>query len=280
MITRSNGAALCGALALSFGALALVACGGGEKPAEPAAGGGEAAAPAAPAAPAAAGPTGTATIAGTVTYEGEVPNLKPVSMGADPVCAAKHSGPVPSDVLELGPNKELGNVFVYVKSGLPDATWPAPSTAATIDQNGCMYHPHVIGVMVGQQLQFLNSDGLLHNVHALPTVNQEFNVAMPAERKTADHTFDQAEGIFRVKCDVHPWMNAYIAVMKHPFFAVTGADGKFSIPNLPAGTYTIEAWQEKLACTGANCAAPPMEQTVTVADGGTGTVSFTLKRPS
>jgi plastocyanin len=271
MMTRRKSAVLAGGLALAWAALSLAACGGGEKPT----GGGEAAAPAesaaAPAAPAAAGPTGTATVAGTVSYDGAVPTLKPVSMSADPTCAAKHSGPVPSDVLELGSNKELGNVFVYVKEGLPDGQWPAPTTAAVIDQNGCMYKPHVIGVMVGQPLQFKNSDGLLHNVHALPKVNQEFNIAMPAERTTADHQFDQAEGIFQVKCDVHPWMTSYVGVMKSPFFAVTGADGKFTIPNLPAGTYTVEAWHERLGT---------QDQQVTVADNGTATVSFVMKRPT
>jgi len=280
MMTRRKSTVLLGALALGWGALAVAGCGGGEKgagdnapPSAAAPAAGDNAPSAAPAAPAgAAGPTGTATVAGAVNYDGAVPNLKPVSMSADPTCASKHSGPVPSDVLELGPNKELGNVFVYVKEGLPaDATWTAPSTPATIDQNGCLYHPHVIGLMVGQPLKFLNSDGLLHNVHALPQVNQEFNIAMPAERKEAEHTFDQAEGVFHVKCDVHPWMTAYVGVLKHPYFSVSGADGKFSIANLPAGTYTIEAWHEKLGT---------QTQQVTVADGGTANVSFTFKRPS
>jgi plastocyanin len=197
-----------------------------------------------------------------------VPNLKPVSMSADPTCASKHTGPVASDVLVLGANKELGNVFVYVKDGLPDGTWAPPQTAAVIDQNGCMYHPHVAGLMVGQKLTFLNSDGLLHNVHALPQVNQEFNIAMPAERKEAEHTFDQAEGMFHIKCDVHPWMTSYVAVLKHPYFAVTGPDGQFTIKNLPAGTYTIEAWHEKLGT---------MTQMVTLGAKETKPITFTFK---
>ena len=275
MITRRKSTVLLGALTLACGTLALAAC-GGEKPAgdnapAAAAPAGDNAPPGGAPATAAAGPTGTATVAGSVTYEGEVPNLKPVSMSADPGCASKHTGDVPSDVLVLGPNKELANVFVWVSAGLPDATWTAPATAVTIDQNGCMYHPHVAGLMVGQKLTFLNSDGLLHNVHALPQVNQEFNVAMPAERKSADHQFDQAEGMFRVKCDVHPWMNAFVGVVKHPFFAVTGTDGKFSLANLPAGTYTVEAWHERLKTD---------PQQVTVTDGGTGSVNFVFKRPT
>jgi plastocyanin len=278
MMTRRKSAVLCSGLALVWGALTLSGCGGGEKPAAEEA----AATPAegaAPAAPAAAGPSGTATVSGSIAYEGEVPNLKPVSMSADPTCAQKHGGqPVASDVLALGPNKELGNVFVYVKEGLPDAQWAPPATPAVIDQQGCMYKPHVMGVVVGQTLQFHNSDGMpppptvaLHNVHALPKVNQEFNVAMPAGREVADHRFDQAEGMFTVKCDVHPWMNAYVGVLKHPFFSVSGTDGQFNIANLPAGTYTLEAWHERLGT---------QTQQVTVTDGGTATASFVFKRPA
>jgi plastocyanin len=255
------------------GALLLAACGGGESSAP--AGGEQAAAPAegssAPAAPAggATGPTGTATVSGTVTYSGDVPNLRPVSMSADPACAAKHTGDVPNNVLVLGDSQSLGNVLVYVKSGLPAGQYSAPAEPAVIDQNGCLYDPRVIGVMKGQEVKFLNSDGILHNVHALPQQNQEFNIAMPAERKEASHTFDQPEEAFRVKCDVHPWMNAYIRVLEHPFFATTGPDGQFSLANLPAGTYEIEAWHERLGT---------QTQSVTVADGATGSVTFNFAR--
>lgn len=254
------------------GVLMLSACGGGETQtpaAEPAPGADGAAAPAAPAG--ASGPSGTATVSGGVTYSGEVPNLRPVSMSADPACAAKHSGEVANNVLVLGDGQSLGNVLVYVKSGLPAGTWSAPAEPAVIDQDGCLYIPRVIGVMKGQEVKFLNSDGILHNVHALPQQNQEFNIAMPAERKEASHTFPQAEEPFRVKCDVHPWMNAHIRVFEHPYFATTGPDGQFTIPNLPAGTYEIEAWHERLGT---------QTQTVTVADGGTGSASFNFERTS
>ena len=209
-------------------------------------------------------------ITGTITYTGKVPTLKPIAMDADPACKSKHSTPVPSEALVLGAGNTMGNVMVRVK-GPVQGSFPVPGTPVVIDQKGCQYHPHVLGIRAGQTLQLRNSDGLLHNVHALPQVNQEFNIAMPAERKEAEHTFDQAEGVFHVKCDVHPWMTAYVGVLKHPFFAVSGADGKFSIANLPAGTYTIEAWHEKLGT---------QTQQVTVADGGTANVSFTFKRPS
>jgi len=272
MLRSSKSAVLGAGLGL---AVALYACGGNKEAAAPsggeqAAAPAESQAPAAAAAPAGGGPTGSATVSGTVGYDGAVPSLKPVSMAADPTCAAKHTGDVPNDVLVLGDGNHLGNVFVYVKSGggVENASYAPPSTPAVIDQNGCMYSPHVIGVQVGQQLEFKNDDGLLHNVHALPQVNQEFNVAMPAERKTAEHVFDQAEGMFRIKCDVHPWMNAYVGVLKHPFFAVTGPDGAFTIKNLPAGTYTVEAWHEKLGT---------QTQMVTVGEKQTSETSFTFK---
>ena len=276
MTSRRKSDVLVSGLALA-GMLLLGACGGGEQQApaggEPgAAPAAEGSAPAAPGAPAGAqGPSGTATVSGAITYSGEVPNLKPVNMGADPACAAKHTGDVPNSALVLGDNQSLGNVLVYVKSGLPAGQWSAPAEPAVIDQRGCIYEPHVVGVMKGQEVKFLNSDGILHNVHALPQTNQAFNIAMPAERKEASHTFEQPEEAFRVKCDVHPWMNAYIRVLEHPYFATTGPDGQFSIPNLPAGTYELEAWHEKLGT---------QTQSVTVADGGTGNVTFNFARAS
>jgi plastocyanin len=259
-------------LALVLASLALGACGGGEQATAPAAEPGAPAADGAPAAPAgapAAGPSGTATVSGTVAYVGTVPNLKPVNMGADPACAAKHSGPVANSALLMGDNQALGNVFVYVKGGLPAGSWSAPSSPVVIDQRGCIYEPHVAGVMKGQEVKFLNSDGVLHNVHALPQVNQEFNLAMPAEKKEESHRFEQPEEMFRIKCDVHPWMNAWVRVMDHPYYATTNADGTFSIPNLPAGTYELEAWHERLGT---------QTQTVTVTDGGTATAAFSFDR--
>jgi len=185
-------------------------------------------------------------VAGTVKYEGTVPNLRPVKMDADPGCAKKHSGPVKPEILVLGEGQTMANIFVHVKSGLPAKQHAAPSTALTLNQDGCTYVPHVLGIMVGQKLEILNSDGLLHNVHALPKINKGFNRAMPASVTSAEYTFDKPEFMFKIKCDVHPWMGAYVAVMEHPYFSVTGKDGKFSIEGLPAGTYEVEAWHEKL----------------------------------
>ena len=217
-----------------------------------------------------AGPAFAASaITGTVTYTGKVPSLKPVAMDADPGCAAKHSAPVQNEMLTLGPGNTLANVMVRVKSPVP-AGGAAPAKAAVIDQNGCQYHPHVLGVMVNQQLMIKNSDGLLHNVHALPKVNTPFNMAMPANRTEADTKFGKEEGMFLVKCDVHPWMSAYVGVFSHPYFAVSGKDGKFSLPPIAPGTYEIEAWHEKMGTkTGS----------VTVADGKPATIDFSFAPP-
>jgi plastocyanin len=212
------------------------------------------------------------TITGTVTYTGKVPTLKPIAMDADPNCAKKHTTPQPSDVLVLGDGNTMANIMVRVTGGLPAGkTYPAPTTPVVMDQNGCHYEPHVIGIMEGQQLLIKNSDGILHNVHALPKINKPFNRAMPATVKESNATFEKAEDVFPVKCDVHPWMSAYIAVLTNPFFAVTKKDGKFSIAGLDPGTYTIEAWHEKLGTQTA---------TVTVGASDTKTADFKFAAPA
>src|SRR5687768_11334064 len=186
-------------------------------------------------------------ITGTVTFDGKAPALKPLSMDADPACAKKHSGPVPAEMLVLGSGQTMGNVIVWVSKGLPAGkTWPAPKTPVTLDQKGCIYVPHAMGIMVGQPYRILNSDGILHNIHTLPKINPSFNRAMPATSKEASTSFAKPEPIFQIKCDVHPWMSAYIGVFTHPFFSTTSTDGKFTIAGLPAGTYEISAWHERL----------------------------------
>jgi len=218
-----------------------------------------------------AGAAFAATVQGTVKYDGAVPTLKPVDMAADPACAAKHKTPVESDILVLGSGNTVGNIFVKVKSGLPDKQWPTPKEPVVMDQKGCRYTPHVIGVMVNQPFKVLNSDGILHNVHALPKVNQQFNMAMPASRTEAIEEFAKVEGMFVIKCDVHPWMKAYVEVMSHPFFDVTESDGKFALTDLPAGTYDIEIWHEKLGT---------QSQKVTVGADETKAIDFTLRAPA
>jgi plastocyanin len=187
------------------------------------------------------------SVTGTVTFAGKAPALRPLTMDADPACAKKHTGPVANEMLVLGSGNTMGNIMVYVTKGIPAGKkYAAPTTPVVMDQKGCIYVPHVMGVMVGQPYKILNSDGVLHNVHTLPKVNRAFNQAMPPTRKEATTTFEKEEAIFHTKCDVHPWMSAYVGVFNHPFFSVTSTDGKFTISGLDAGTYEITAWHEKL----------------------------------
>ena len=190
------------------------------------------------------------SIAGKITYDGNVPKLSPVDAGDFADCAAMHrGGRIPDQSLVLGDGNALGNIFVQVKNA-PAGSHRAPSRPVIIEQKGCIYLPRMVGVMAGQPLQFKNSDGILHKVRGLPKVNQGFNLGMPpAARESV--TLGRPEPVFEVKCDVHPWMNSYVAVMTHPYFAVTGTDGRFRIDGLPDGTYEVEAWHEKLpAVTG------------------------------
>ena len=236
---------------------------GAQKPAE----GG--AAPAA--APAAAGPTagamGTASISGKITFDGPVPASEKIKMSSDAFCVKSHTGEVSKDDVLVGADKGLANVFVYVKSGI-NGTYPPPTTPAVIDQKGCTYHPHVFGMVAGQSLDILNSDATLHNIHALPEKNDAFNLGMPVQGMKYTKKFDKPEVMIRIKCDVHGWMSSFCGVLPHPFFAVSGADGSFTIKDLPAGTYTLEAWHEKFGT---------QTLQVTVGDKETKTAPFTFK---
>ena len=211
-----------------------------------------------------------ATITGTVKYDGEVPKFNEIKMEADPICMTHHTTPVYPQTLVVGEGNTMGNVFVSIKSGLAKKDYPVPAEPIVIDQKGCQYCPHVTAAMVGQPVKFLNPDGTLHNVHALSKVNQEFNMAMPKFRTETSKVFDKAEGMFPIKCDVHPWMTGWMAVLPHPFFNVTQTDGKFKIENLPAGTYEVEAWHEKLGT---------QKSSVTVGGDETKEVNFTFTKP-
>jgi plastocyanin len=225
-------------LVLSFG---LAACGGGS-PAPSSTAPAETAKPAVTVDPATA-----ATVAGKVNLEGTPPANAPIQMKADPTCAKANQGQNPTQETFVSEAGGLGNVFVYVQSGL-SGSFPAPTTAVVFDQKNCRYVPHVFGVQVGQPIEILNSDPTLHNIHALPKTNKEFNTAQPIQGMKTTHTFEAKEGdvVVPFKCDVHGWMNAYVGVLDHPYFAVTKPDGSFSIPNLPPGSYTLAAWHEKL----------------------------------
>ena len=219
----------------------------------------------------AAGFVAAGEVTGTIKWDGDVPKMRPLKMDADPVCANHHSEPVLSEVLVLGDGNTMANIFVRIISGLPDKKYDPPKEAAVLDQKGCMYVPHVVGVMVDQDLKILNSDGILHNVNVQSKENRSFNLGMPKGQTEAVKTFSREEHMIALKCNVHPWMAGYIGVMSHPFFAVTGTDGKFKIEGLPAGTYEVEAWHERLGT---------MTSKVTLdSDGDSKTADFTFSKP-
>jgi plastocyanin len=185
-------------------------------------------------------------VKGVAMLDGAAPKNEAIKMNADPVCVKANTTPQAQETYMVSADgKNLGNVFVYVKDGLGNYAYDAPTGSVTIDQMGCRYHPHVFGIRVGQTLEIKNSDPTLHNIHALPMGNKEFNTGQPIQGMITKHTFDNKEVMVPFKCDVHGWMNAYVGVLDHPFFAVTDKDGKFSLKGLPPGTYTIEAWHEK-----------------------------------
>jgi plastocyanin len=224
-------------------AATLTACGGGETQESPAA--------SAPAAAPAGGQridAATAgTITGTVTIEGAAVKNEAIRMNADPVCVREAPGAQSQETFVVGSDgKTLGNVFVYVKDGLGNYVYDPPSGPVALDQRGCRYRPHVFAVRVNQPVEIINSDPTLHNIHATPKSNQEFNTGQPIQGMKMEHVFTEPEVMVPFKCDVHSWMNAYVAVMEHPFYAVTTEDGKFELKGLPPGTYTVEAWHERL----------------------------------
>jgi plastocyanin len=209
-----------------------------------------------------------ATLTGLVKFEGAAPKMNSIQMSADPYCQSQHSSaPATDEDVVVGAGGELANVFVYIKD--IKGNFPAPSTPVVLDQKGCQYHPHVHAVMVGQPLQIKNDDATLHNVHAMPNVNSQFNEGQPVQGMVSTKKFDKAEITpFKVKCDVHGWMKSYMAVMPHPFYAVSETNGTFTIPNLPPGQYTVVAWHEKYG---------QQEQQVTVGAKESKALSFTFK---
>ena len=209
-----------------------------------------------------------ATLSGTVKFAGAAPKAAAIQMSADPYCQSQHpngQGAEDEEVV-VSPAGELANVLVYVKNA------PAGGTAATpasIDQKGCRYYPHVQAVVVNQPIQIKNSDATLHNIHAMPETNSQFNEGQPVQGMVATKKFDKVEmKPFRIKCDVHGWMKSYMAVMPHPYFSVSQMNGQFSIANLPPGTYTIVAWHEKYG---------QQEQQVTVGAKETKQIAFSFK---
>jgi plastocyanin len=211
-------------------------------------------------------------ITGKVTFDGAKPKLARIMMDQDPVCVQKHSGPVYAEDGEVNSNGTLPNVFIYVKSGAEKYTFATPTDAVTLDQDGCMYKPHVLGIMVGQTFKVVSSDATTHNIHPMPKDNREWNESQPPGAAPIEKTFARPEVMIPVKCNQHPWMRAYIGVVSNPFYAVSGSDGTFTIKGLPPGTYTIEAWS---AVDGGE--GKTQDQQVTVGAKETKTVDFTFK---
>lgn len=208
-------------------------------------------------------PSTVGTISGMINFAGDAPAPTAIDMSAEPDCEAGFGadGPMSNNVLVSGGG--LANVFVYLSEGVSGA--PAASGSPVLDQTNCRYTPHVMGVRAGQDISITNSDNLLHNINASPTENRGFNISQPRAGITSTQSFALAEVMVPVRCDVHGWMQAYIGVVDHPYFAVSGATGTFSIPNVPAGDYTMTAWHEEYGT---------MTAAVTVTAGGTAEVSF------
>jgi plastocyanin len=206
-------------------------------------------------------------ITGVVKFEGTPPKAKPISMAADPSCAKQHPGPVSTPEVVADSRGDLENVLVFIADGFGDRTFDPPKEPVVISQKGCLYQPRVLAVQANQPIEVVNDDPTSHNIHPTPANNREWNKAeLPGAK--VEESFAREEVAIPVKCNIHPWMRGYIAVLKNPYFAVTKQDGSFDLPNLPPGTYTIKAWHEKLGTS---------TQTITIGANQTKEISFVFK---
>jgi hypothetical protein len=213
---------------------------------------------------------GTATLRGVVKFAGTAPKSTPVNMAADQSCAKQHPAPVLSQDVVADANGGLQNVIVFISDGLGSQTFDPPSQPVVLTQKGCMYQPHVLAMQENQRLEVKNDDPTSHNIHPVPVNNREWNKSEPPGSRT-EETFTRAEIAIPVKCNIHPWMRGYVAVFKHPYFAVTRKDGSFDLSSLPPGTYTVEAWHEKLGTS---------TQQITIGANETKAVNLVLKSRS
>jgi len=212
---------------------------------------------------------GTATVKGAVKFEGNAPKRRAIDVGAEAFCVQVHKDdPLRSEAVVVGPDGGLANVLIQVTSGLEAWKFPDATGEVELDQHGCQYVPHLLAAQVGQTLKVKNTDPIMHNVHGTNdrTQKDEFNWAQ-TKAGLEDTKELKKHGLVKIKCDVHGWMSANLWIMKHPFFAVTGEDGAFTLPKLPPGTYTIEAWHETLGT---------QTQSVTVGDGEAKEISFSF----
>ena len=245
-------------------AVLVIACGGGDD--KKSSSTGTPAPSAAPSGNAYDASKATATVNGKVSFEGTAP--QPTKLPLTPECKQAHAGSEAVDQsVEVNADNTLKDVLIYVKSGAEKWSFSTPSEPVMLDQVGCQYKPHMVAVMANQPIKIRNSDPFLHNIHPLPKNNPQFNLGQPVKGMESEKVFANPEIAIPVKCDVHRWMSSYIAVLNHPFHNVTGDTGSYSI-KLPAGTYTLEAWHEKLGA---------QTQNVTVTDNQTQEVNFTFK---
>jgi hypothetical protein len=241
-------------------AAVLLSCGGNEQPAEPTT---SAVAPAGqPIDPATAG-----SVTGTIKLEGTAPRMRPINMAADPVCSGMHPQPATTENVIAGDNGALQNVFVYLQGDFSAWAVPKATTPAELDQRGCMFQPHVLGMQTSQPLSVKNTDQTTHNVHPVPKNNREWNETQPPGAAPLSRDFPREEVAIPVKCNIHPWMQSYVAVLSTPYFQVTGPEGKFNLANLPPGNYTLVAWHEQYGTS---------QQAVTIGPSESRTVDFTF----
>ena len=209
-----------------------------------------------------------AMLSGKAILEGSVPQQEGISMAADPFCVRMHMNEVKTELVTVNEDGSLRNVFVYIKEGLEDRRFAPPAEPVVLAQKGCVYIPHVLGIMTGQTLEILNDDDTLHNVRAVPEHNPPFNLGQPRRGHKVSRTFDNPEIMIPIKCDVHKWMGSYVGVVEHPYYAVTGDAGAFELPKLPPGSYVLEAWHETLG---------PQRLDITLAEKETREVTFTFR---
>ena len=210
------------------------------------------------------------TLKGHVKYDGKSPKKKRLRMDADPVCGSSHSGSVYSENFKMAQDGSMEDALIWLKN--VSYSGGVPSGPVVLDQKGCIYTPHVFGMVAGQDLMIKNSDATLHNIHSMPKVNKEFNFAMPKVVKEKKTTFSKSEpDPFYIKCDVHPWMKTWVLVSDHPYYAVTDSNGNYEISGVPAGTYEVVCWQEKFK-------KRAIVDKVTVGSGSV-TKNFTFTRP-
>jgi plastocyanin len=207
---------------------------------------------------------GGASVTGVVKFKGTAEKPTRIDMSADPFCAKAHPTGATTEDLITDTDGGLENVVIYVSEGLGTTAFPVPDTPAVMEQKGCQYKPHVLAMRAGQKLNVVNSDATTHNIHPTPNNNREWNVSQP-QGAPLQQVFAREEVAIPVKCNIHPWMRSYIAVVKNPYFAVTGKNGAFELKDLPPGTYTLQAWHEKLG---------NKTKTITVSGGTSQTVEF------